>query len=88
MKRQSPAISMNFWIAALLATLAVAAVLAIAPGSPASAQTRTLSSTSFKGGDGSYDRVVKEGKLGKVALAEVYCYYHMRATENPPDTNR
>src|SRR4051812_35250674 len=31
------------------------------------------------------DRVVKEGKLGKVALAEVYCYYHMRATGNPPD---
>jgi predicted dehydrogenase len=33
------------------------------------------------------DRVVKEGKLGKVALAEVYCYYHMRATGNPPDTD-
>jgi predicted dehydrogenase len=33
------------------------------------------------------DRVVKEGKLGKVALAEVYCYYHMRARENPPDTD-
>jgi predicted dehydrogenase len=33
------------------------------------------------------DRVVKEGKLGTVALAEVYCYYHMRATENPPDTD-
>src|SRR5437667_9082320 len=32
------------------------------------------------------DRVIKEGKLGKVALAEVYCYYHMRARENPPDT--
>jgi predicted dehydrogenase len=32
------------------------------------------------------DRVVKEGKLGKVALAEVYCYYHMRASGNPPDT--
>jgi predicted dehydrogenase len=31
------------------------------------------------------DRVVKEGKLGKVALAEVYCYYHMRASGNPPD---
>jgi predicted dehydrogenase len=31
------------------------------------------------------DRVVKEGKLGKVAMAEVYCYYHMRATGNPPD---
>jgi predicted dehydrogenase len=31
------------------------------------------------------DRIVKEGKLGKVALAEVYCYYHMRTHENPPD---
>jgi predicted dehydrogenase len=32
------------------------------------------------------DRVVKEGKLGKVGLVEIYCYYHMRARENPPDT--
>jgi predicted dehydrogenase len=32
------------------------------------------------------DKVIKEGKLGKVALAEVYCYYHMRASGNPPDT--
>jgi predicted dehydrogenase len=32
------------------------------------------------------DRVVKEGKLGKVALAEIYCYYRMRARGNPPDT--
>jgi predicted dehydrogenase len=31
------------------------------------------------------DRVVKEGKLGKVGLVEVYCYYHMRTRENPPD---
>src|SRR4026209_2461278 len=31
------------------------------------------------------DRFVREGKLGKVALVETYCYYHMRATENPPD---
>src|SRR2546421_405691 len=30
------------------------------------------------------DRVVKEGKLGKVALVEICCYYKMRATENPP----
>ncbi|HLJ50460.1 MAG TPA: Gfo/Idh/MocA family oxidoreductase [Bryobacteraceae bacterium] len=30
--------------------------------------------------------VVKAGKLGKVALVEICCYYHMRATENPPDT--
>jgi predicted dehydrogenase len=27
-----------------------------------------------------------EGKLGKIALVEIYCYYHMRATENPPKT--
>src|SRR3954463_3976678 len=33
------------------------------------------------------DRVVREGLLGKVALVEVYCYYHMRARGNPPDTN-
>jgi predicted dehydrogenase len=32
------------------------------------------------------DRIVREGKLGKVALVEIYCYYHMRARENPPDT--
>ncbi|MGH7223937.1 MAG: Gfo/Idh/MocA family protein [Gemmataceae bacterium] len=32
------------------------------------------------------DRVIKEGRLGKIGLVEVYCYYHMRATENPPDT--
>jgi predicted dehydrogenase len=33
------------------------------------------------------DRIVKEGKLGKIGLVEVYCYYHMRARGNPPDTN-
>jgi predicted dehydrogenase len=32
------------------------------------------------------DRIVKEGRLGKVAFVDVYCYYHMRARENPPDT--
>jgi len=32
------------------------------------------------------DRIVREGKLGKIALVEIYCYYHMRASENPPDT--
>lgn len=32
------------------------------------------------------DRVIKEGKLGKVAHVEIYCYYHMRTRENPPDT--
>lgn len=29
---------------------------------------------------------IATGKLGKIALVEIYCYYHMRATENPPDT--
>src|SRR5712691_5553618 len=32
------------------------------------------------------DRVVKEGKLGKVGHVEIYCYYHMRATDNPSVT--
>jgi predicted dehydrogenase len=32
------------------------------------------------------DTIIKPGKLGKVAHVEVYCYYHMRAHENPPDT--
>jgi predicted dehydrogenase len=33
------------------------------------------------------DRFVREGKLGRIGLVEIYCYYHMRATENPPDTD-
>ena len=33
------------------------------------------------------DNIVKEGRLGKVGLVEIYCYYHMRAANNPPDTN-
>ena len=33
------------------------------------------------------DRIVREGKLGKIGLVEIYCYYHMRARGNPPDTN-
>lgn len=32
------------------------------------------------------DRFVREGKLGKIGLVEIYCYYHMRSRENPPDT--
>jgi len=32
------------------------------------------------------DRIIKEGKLGKVGLVELYCYYHMRNRGNPPDT--
>jgi predicted dehydrogenase len=31
------------------------------------------------------DRIVREGKLGKIGLVEIYCYYQMRARENPPD---
>jgi predicted dehydrogenase len=33
------------------------------------------------------DQIVREGKLGKVALVEVYCYYPIRPRENPTDTN-
>ncbi len=32
------------------------------------------------------DQIVREGKLGKVGLVEIYCYYHMRSTANPPDS--
>ena len=32
------------------------------------------------------DNIIKQGKLGKVALVETYCYYHMRATANPADS--
>jgi len=32
------------------------------------------------------DNIVRAGKLGKVGLVEICCYYHMRSTENPPDT--
>jgi predicted dehydrogenase len=32
------------------------------------------------------DRIIREGKLGKVGFAEVYCYYHMRGQGNPPDS--
>jgi predicted dehydrogenase len=32
------------------------------------------------------DQIVREGKLGKVGLVEIYCYYPMRANGNPPDT--
>jgi predicted dehydrogenase len=33
------------------------------------------------------DRIIREGKLGKVGLVEIYCYYHMRARGTPPDTD-
>ncbi len=29
--------------------------------------------------------ILKAGKLGTIGLVEIYCYYHMRARENPPD---
>jgi predicted dehydrogenase len=32
------------------------------------------------------DQVIREGKLGKIGLVEIYCYYGMRATNNPPDS--
>jgi predicted dehydrogenase len=32
------------------------------------------------------DRIIREGRLGTIGLVEIYCYYHMRARENPPDT--
>jgi predicted dehydrogenase len=31
------------------------------------------------------DQIVREGKLGTIGLVEIYCYYGMRATQNPPD---
>ena len=32
------------------------------------------------------NKIVQEGKLGNIGLVEIYCYYHMRANGNPPDT--
>jgi predicted dehydrogenase len=32
------------------------------------------------------DRIIKEGKLGTIGLVEIYCYYHMRARQNPADS--
>ncbi len=32
------------------------------------------------------DRFIREGRLGTIAHVEIYCYYHMRTRENPPDT--
>src|SRR5438093_4816103 len=32
------------------------------------------------------DRFIKEGKLGKIGLVEICCYYHMRAKDNPLDS--
>jgi len=30
--------------------------------------------------------IVQSGRLGKIGYVEVCCYYHMRTTENPPDS--
>jgi len=30
------------------------------------------------------DQIVREGKLGKIGLVEIYCYYPMRLNANPP----
>jgi predicted dehydrogenase len=32
------------------------------------------------------DRVIKDGKLGKIGLVEICCYYPMRNNDNPPKT--
>ena len=32
------------------------------------------------------ENILKAGKLGKIGLVEIYCYYHMRAREKPADT--
>src|SRR6185503_18127143 len=32
------------------------------------------------------DTIIKEGKLGKIGLVEIYCYYQMRTRKNPPDS--
>ena len=32
------------------------------------------------------EQIVQAGKLGKIGLVEIYCYYHMRTKENPPDS--
>ena len=32
------------------------------------------------------NKFIRPGKLGKIALVDICCYWHMRATENPPDT--
>ncbi len=31
------------------------------------------------------DRIIREGKLGKIGHVDIYCYYHMRTRDNPPD---
>lgn len=31
------------------------------------------------------DTIINEGKLGKIALVEIYCYYHMRSRSKPAE---
>lgn len=31
------------------------------------------------------ERFLDSGRLGKVSFVDIHCYYHMRATNNPPD---
>ena len=33
------------------------------------------------------ERVIKTGALGKIAQVDICCYWHMRASGNPPDAN-
>lgn len=33
------------------------------------------------------DNIIQAGKLGHIAAVDIYCYWHMRARENPPDTD-
>ena len=33
------------------------------------------------------EKLIDPGALGKIAMVEIYCYYHMRASGNPPDTS-
>jgi predicted dehydrogenase len=32
-------------------------------------------------------RVIEAGLLGDIGVVEIYCYYHMRARQNPPDAD-
>jgi predicted dehydrogenase len=32
------------------------------------------------------DSIIREGKLGRIAHVEIYCYWHMRTRDNPPDS--
>jgi predicted dehydrogenase len=32
------------------------------------------------------EKIIQEGKLGTVGLVEIYCYYAMRASRNPPNS--